>query len=277
MTDTAATLTAHYDTGAMLDRIKAGLVAAGADPKHPRPQDLKGVDEFHIGGLEATEALLDPLGITAEMSALDVGSGIGGTARFIASHYGAYVHGVDLTPAFVELANTLSEMCGLLHRCSCLHGSALEMPVTDASFDVATMCHVGMNIEDKPALFAEVARCLKPGGRFAVYDVMALSGETVDFPVPWSSGPDTSFVAPPEVYRDAAAAAAGFELVSERDRFDFARDFFARVKQATEANGPPPVGLQLIMGDETRLRVGNMVKAVSAGWVGPWEMVFQKG
>lgn len=276
MMDVAATLTAHYDTGAILDRIKAGLAAAGADPEAPKPEDLKGVDEFHIGGLEATEALLDPLGITAEMSALDVGSGIGGTARFIASRYGAYVHGVDLTPAFVDLANTLSAMCGLDHRCSCLQGSALSMPVSDASFDVATMIHVGMNIEDKPALFAEVARCLKPGGRFAVYDVMALSNEAVDFPVPWSSGPETSFVAPPQAYRDAAAA-AGFELVSERDRSDFARDFFARVKQATEANGPPPVGLQLIMGDETRLRVGNMVKAVSAGRVSPWEMVFQKG
>lgn len=276
MTEISAKVTTHYDTGAMLARIKAGLAAAGADPDAPRPEDLKGVDEFHTGGLEATEALLGPLGITAEMSALDVGSGIGGTARHIAHRYGAYVHGVDLTPAFVDLANTLSAMTGLDKRCSCLVGTALGMPVSDASFDLATMFHVGMNIDDKPALFAEVARCLKPGGRFALFDIMEGNGGPIDFPVPWSSVPETSFVAPPHAYRDAAAS-AGLTLIFERDRTAYAKDFFARVTKAMDKTGPAPVGLQLIMGDEAPIRYGNAAKAAMDGATGPWEMVFQKG
>lgn len=266
----------HYTTGPILDRIKSGLRAAGADPEAPGPDDLKAVDEFHTGGLEATEALLAPLGITDRMSVLDVGSGIGGTARFMARTYGAYVNGVDVTPAFVDVANTLSKMVGLDHRSSFLHGSALDMPVTDASFDLATMLHVGMNIADKPALFVEVARTLRPGGRFALFDIMATGQAEIVYPVPWASHAGESFVDLPQIYRDAAAQ-AGLALIAERDRTDYAKDFFARVIAAAEAaDGPPPIGLHLLMGDTAQDRYSNAVSAAMNGATCPWEMVFEK-
>ncbi|KMW57802.1 gamma-tocopherol methyltransferase [Candidatus Rhodobacter oscarellae] len=276
MAELETTVTTHYDTGAILERIKAGLIAAGADAEAPQPADLKGVDEFHTGGLEATEALLGPLGLTAEMSGLDVGSGIGGTARFIAESYGSYMHGVDLTPAFVAVATSLSEMCGLGHRTGFLVGSALEMPVSDASFDFATMLHVGMNIEDKTALMRDVARVLKPGGRFALFDIMQGNGEAITFPVPWSSVPESSFVVPPQAYRDAAAA-AGLTLVAERNRGDYSKEFFGRVSKAMVESGPSPMGLQLIMGEEAPVRYGNAMAASMQGITETWEMVFQKG
>ncbi len=266
----------HYATGPILDRIKSGLKAAGANPDAPKPSDLKAVDEFHTGGFEATEAFLDPLGITPEHSVLDVGSGIGGTARFMAERYGAYVHGIDLTPAFVETANTLSDMVGLAHKTSFFAGSAMEMPFEDESFDLATMMHVGMNVADKPALFAEVAKKLRPGGRFALFDIMATGEGEILFPVPWSSRAEDSFVAHPDVYR-AAGASAGLELVGEKDRGDYARDFFERVTAASaEAEAPPPMGLHLLMGDEAQARYGNAVAAALSGATRPWEMIFEK-
>lgn len=265
----------HYDTGAILDRIKDGLRAAGADPDKPDPADLKAVDEFHVGGIEATEALLAPLGVTARTRVLDIGSGIGGTARHIAGRYGARVTGIDVTPAFVDTATALSAMCGMDDRTEYHVASAYDLPVGSHSIDLATMIHVGMNLEDKYRLFSEVARVLAPGGRFAVFDYMQITGEDPEFPVPWASAADHSFVDHPETYRRAAAR-AGMNLVHERDRHDYAVSFFTRVIAATEESGPPPVGLHLIMGDEAQLRYGNVVKASFDGKVGPREMVFRK-
>lgn len=260
----------------MLERIRAGLAEAGADPERPAPDDLKGVDEFHIGGIEATEALLGPLGISAGMRVLDIGSGIGGTARFIADRYGARVTGVDLTPAFVEVARELSRMTGLDGLTEYAVGSAYDLPVPDGTVDLAVMMHVGMNLDDKPALFREVARVLAPGGRFALFDIMRRRDAAFDFPVPWASVPEASFVAPPEVYRDAAKA-AGLTLEAERDRHDYAVAFFKRVVAAAEEHGPPPVGLQLIMGETAKVKYGNVVRATLDGTLGPWEMVFKAG
>jgi SAM-dependent methyltransferase len=275
MTDLADIVATHYDTGAMLDRIRAGLKQAGADPERPSPEDLKPVDEFHTGGLEATEALLGPLGIAPETRVLDIGSGIGGTARFVAARYGASVTGIDLTPAFVETAERLSAMCGLSEATAFRVGSAYALPLEDASVDLATMFHVGMNLDDKGQLFREVARVLAPGGRFALFDIMLRSDEAHDFPVPWASVAEGSFVETPEVYRQAARR-AGLTLEAERDRHGYAAAYFQKVTAAMEKNGPPPVGLQLIMGPEAPIRYGNVVRATIDGKIGPWEMVFRR-
>ncbi len=277
MSGIATALADHYTPENLLEAINRGLTQAGVDPEAPAPEDLKPVDEFHLGGVEATEAFLDPLGITAEMEVLDIGSGIGGTARFIAGRYGAQVTGVDLTPAFVATAKILSARVGLGRRTRFVEGSALALPVEAAAYDLATLFHVGMNIEDKAGLFREVARVLKPGGRFAVFDLMTRDGRPLDFPVPWSTAPETSFVTKPDAYRTAAEA-AGLTPLAERDCYDYATAFFERVMaQAAKADGPPPVGLHLIMGATAQEKYGNAAAAVLDGRIGPREMVFGKG
>jgi SAM-dependent methyltransferase len=129
----------------------------------------------------------------------------------------------------------------------------------------------------KPALFAEVSDALAPGGRFALFDIMRSSEGEIGFPVPWSSVAETSFVDPPKVYREAAAG-AGFELVYERDRGEFAKEFFRRAMATVEANGgePGPIGLHLIMGPTAGEKYGNAIKAAMGGVTAPWEMVFRK-
>lgn len=274
MSDLETAVANHYAPGDLLGLIKSALVEAGADPEAPDPEALKPVDEFHTGGLEATEALLDPLSITSDTRVADMGSGIGGTARFIAGRYGAHVTGVDLTPEFVATADALSAMVGLSDKTSFHTGSVLDLPLADDSFDLATQLHVGMNIPDKPRLFAEVHRILKPGGRFAIFDIMQGDGD-ISFPAPWASTAAASFVEPPEVYR-AAAKAAGFRPVTERDRSAYARDFFTRVIAAMEEHGPQPIGLHLLMGPTAQEKYGNAVKAAFDGATAPWEMIFEK-
>ena len=276
--ETEARVASHYtsQSGSHYDRIATALKESGVDLDAAMPADLKPVDEFHTGGVEATDALLDQLDLTSETRVLDIGSGLGGTARHVAVRHGCTVTGVDLTPEFVETARALSRLVGLQIGMRFEVGSALALPVVDDAFDVALLLHVGMNIEDKAALFREACRVLRPGGTFAVFDVMlgAEPGE-LTFPVPWSGVAETSFVAAPDAYR-AAAAEAGFEAVGERDRSAFAADFFARVRaRIAEQGGPPPLGIHLLMGDTAKDKIDNYVAMLEAGRIAPTEMIFR--
>lgn len=265
----------HYSTGAILDRIDDALRSMGVDPEHPSSEALKPVDEFHTGGFEATEALLDQIEIDSDTRVLDIGAGIGGTARYLVLRHGCRVATVDLTPAFVEVARALNARLGLAGAIESHVASALVLPVADASVDLATMFHVGMNISDKSALFAEVARVLAPGGRFALYDVMAGGGGgEFAFPVPWSRVAETSFVEPPATYRGAAEA-AGLTVVAERSRREFASNYFHHVFQHIEEHGVPPIGIHLLM-EDPGLKLQNYVENLEAGRIEPVEMIFRK-
>ena len=268
----------HYAQGGLEAAILAGLAAAGKDPAHLGVDDLAPVDEFHIGGRRATEELAARLPLAPGMKLLDIGSGLGGAARYLAARHGCDVTGIDLTAEYVSVANMLAARVGLADRVRYVEGSAMALPFADASFDGATMLHVGMNIADKAALFRGVRRVLKPGGFFAIYDVMAEDGRLGDgggdlaYPVPWATTAATSFVEPAASYR-ARLAESGFVVTHERNRRDLAMEFFVRMRAAAAAGGPPPLGLHLVMGEATRAKVANMIANVERGLAAPVEIV----
>lgn len=275
MTDVESRVATHYSGATLLENIKTALAAAGADAERPTLDDLKPVDEFHTGGREATDALLDQLSITPETRVLDIGCGIGGPARYVASRTGAHVRGFDLTPDFVATGTALSEMAGIADKTTFQVGNALDMPEPDSSIDLALMFHVGMNIADKQTLFAEATRVLVPGGTFALFDVMKVSDRPLTFPFPWAEQADFSFVETPQIYR-AAAAAAGLVPMVERDRSDFAKDFFDRVSaRIADEGGPPPVGIHLLMHETGKQKIENYVAHLNAGDIAPVEMIFR--
>jgi SAM-dependent methyltransferase len=185
------------------------------------------------------------------------------------------VTGIDLTEEYVKVADTLSKRLGVDDRISFRQGSALAMPFEPASFDAATMLHVGMNIGDKRALFAEVARVLKPGGVFAVYDVMKSGPGEVTFPVPWARTAETSFVADPATYRSALEA-SGFTPAPERGRRDFALAFFRKLRAQTAEKGLPPLGLHVLMGETSREKIANMIANLEQGVIAPVEIIARK-
>jgi SAM-dependent methyltransferase len=265
----------HYSAYDVLSRIRAGLETLGRDPDHIEPGDLKQVDEFHIGGGEATAALLADLAIQPGMEVLDIGCGIGGPARTIAQRYGGRVTGIDLTPAFVHAAEALSRMAGMEGRVDFKVGSAVALPFADETFDVATLMHVGMNIPDKTALFAEAYRVLRRGGVFAVYDVMRTGEGELAYPVPWAEHARLSALETPDRYRKAAAD-AGFTLEDEKDRRGVALEFFERVRSQAAGSTPGPLGLHLLMGPTVGQKVANMINAIQTGTISPLQMVFRK-
>src|SRR4029077_16037311 len=127
------------------------------------PETLAPVDHLHGRGPLATEELVAMLEPQAGEGILDIGSGLGGPARWIASRFGCAVTGVDLTEEHCDAARELNATCGLLDRVHILQGSAPALPLPDAGYDRAYSHNVVMNIADKAAVYREAFRVLKPG------------------------------------------------------------------------------------------------------------------
>lgn len=262
----------HYATANLEQRVLAAFEAAGKPRDSITTDDLAVVDEFHIGGREATEAIAAQMHLHPGMQLLDIGSGIGGPARYFASAHDCRVTGVDLTPEYVRTARTLSALIGASASVKFEQGSATALPFADHSFDAAYMIHVGMDIQDKAKLFCEAKRVLRSAGIFAIYDVMRIGLGELLYPVPWAGKADESFVATVDDYRQALAD-EGFAIAAERERKQFALDFFARMRQRNEQFGPQPLGLHLVMGETATLKVGNVVDGLRRGLIAPVEII----
>lgn len=273
MTDIESGVSRHYASFDVLARIRAGLAQMGLNPDTIEPDVLKPVDEFHIGGAEATAGPLESLDMRPDVDVLDIGSGIGGPARTIARRYGCRVTGVDLTPHFVDTARALSTMSGMADRVRFEVGSAVALPFLDGSFDLALLLHVGMNVPDKMSLLREARRVLRDDGTFAIYEVMRTGEGDLAYPVPWAETAEFSALETPEIYLNAAVA-AGFSLKAQENRREMALDFFSRLQAQAASDAPPPLGLHNLMGPNVKEKSANMMAAVRAGTIAPVQMVF---
>jgi ubiquinone/menaquinone biosynthesis C-methylase UbiE len=272
MPDTRS-VAAHYTHGGLLEAIRGGVEEIGKTPETVLLEDLGPVDEFHIGGRVATEGFLDRIDLKADDHVLDVGCGLGGASRLAAKKYSCQVTGIDLTIEYVETGNVLCSWLGLEESVSLAHGDATATGHPDHIFDKAYMLHVGMNIADKFALALELHRVLKPGGTLGIYDVMRVGDGQMTYPVPWASNEEGSAVSTPAEYKGALQA-AGFRILSERNRREFALDFFAGLESnASSADGPPPLGLHILMGETAPTKIRNMIENVSENRVAPFELI----
>jgi ubiquinone/menaquinone biosynthesis C-methylase UbiE len=257
-------IAAHYGIGGLAEKILSALRSSGIDPAAVKPADLAPVDEFHMGGRAATAYVGGLMGLSADAHLLDVGSGLGGVARHLASEYGCRVTGIDLTPEYVQVARMLSELTHLSGRTEFHVGNALAMPWPNSHFDAAVTFHVAMNIVDRPQLYAEVARVLRPGAVFGIYDVLKGPAEGMLFPVPWAETAATSHLVTAAQMR-VLLEQAGFEIAYEEDRREVALEHHRTILQRVKASGgPPPLGLHLLHGERAGIRARNMVQMLQA-------------
>jgi SAM-dependent methyltransferase len=269
---------AHYGQDGLLERILGALRAAGIDPDRPAPEDLAPIDEFHVRGQAATADLGRALGLRPVDRVLDIGCGIGGPSRHMALAHGCHVTGIDLTEAYCRVATDLAARLGLAERVAYRQASALALPFSDGSFDATYTQHVAMNIEDKPRLYAEAARVLRPGtGRFGLYDLLQGPGGEVTYPVPWARDPGTSFLVTPDALR-VLLEAAGFEIMSWRDTSAEARAWRAAL-QAQPRPGPgapPPLSVAVLFGEDFPLAMRSLGRNIEEGRVLPTEVICRR-
>ncbi len=272
----ASDIAGHYTRGDLLARLEASLREDGADPARPTLEELAPYDQFHGRGLEATEDMADLLPVSATDHILDIGSGLGGPARYMARRFGCRVNGIDLTADYCKVARLLTARLGLEERVSFDEGDALAMPFGDEAFDGAYSMNVSMNIADKRAFYREVHRVLKSGGRFALSEVAQGPGGEPDYPLPWAETAASSFLAAPE---DTCAAleASGFGVESMRDTSEAARDFAARSRAIVAAGGKPPHrAVMLALGERAAAAMANTGRAARDRCTLPIEILCRK-
>ena len=273
---TRSTVSNHYTQGDLVQAICDGLSKLGKSADDVRVDDLGPVDEFHIGGRAATESFLDQLAIEPTHYVLDVGCGLGGACRYAAQRYGCRVTGVDLTQEFVATGNTLCAWVGLQTQIRLDVGDATNLPHPDEVFDRAYMMHVGMNIRDKRSVARELYRVVRPGGRIGIYDIMKMEEGELIYPVPWASDAAGSALSSPSQYKSALEL-AGFSVIVERNRRDFALAFFEQLAAKTkDTTGPPPLGLHIVMGATAPTKISNMMGSISRNLAAPVELIAQR-
>ena len=263
MTETIAKVRDHYAATSLTDRLRSALLTMGPEEQRLTAAQLAPLDQFHTRGVLATAELAGAAGLDTSDRVLDLGCGIGGPARYFAANFGSRVTGIDLSPGFIDAATYLTARAGLTDRVLCQVGDALHLPFDDASFDVAFLQHVAMNIEDRHALYSEVRRILARGGRFATYDVILGDGDVI-YPVPWARDASTSFLLT-EADTRSALKQAGFKVFLWRDDTEIAGDWF----QAAMA-GPPPSGpnLGLILGPDFGVMTANLARNLGENRLG---------
>jgi ubiquinone/menaquinone biosynthesis C-methylase UbiE len=256
-------IASHYSENLKLaDVIAQNLQDAGKDLKKLTAADLAVVDEFHIRGRKATLELAGNMRLNANSHIIDIGSGLGGPARTLAETYGCRVTGIDLTQAFCEAATAMSYWVDLGKQTEFRQGDATNLPFADKQFDAAMTIHVAMNIAAKDKMYAEALRVLKPGGIFAVYDVLQGEGGDILYPVPWAREPSISYVATPDQMKSLLAG-AGFRILDIQDSTDESQSFFERMTAQMAKTGASPVAWRSFLGDDFPAMARNQVRNVT--------------
>ncbi len=261
------TNTDHYEPSNLAARVEAALQQSGLATGIVRWSETAPFDQFHVRGVAGTEELAAALDPVRGATVLDVGCGLGGPARYLAAEYGCHVTGIDLSHAFIDVAQMLTERAGLSASVTCELGDALNLHFGDGTFDHAWTQHVAMNIADRARLYSGIHRVLRPGGRFAIYDIVAGNGHPLTFPVPWARDAADSFLVTADAMRQVLAQ-SGFREISWADTTDAGIAWFAE-QQATRDAGKPGqlLGLQMVMGDGFQQMAANLAANLQSGRV----------
>lgn len=276
MSDTQSKIVEHYATSGLLARLESALRADGADPARPTIEALSPYDHFHGRGVEATEELAGLVVVRATDHLLDVGSGLGGPARWLSTRFGCRITGIDLTPEFCAVAEHFTNLVGLDARVRFQVGNALAMPFDDATFDGAYSMFVSMNIADKARLYREIFRVLKSGGWLVLSEVVRANDGDVSYPTPWAATAAQSFLSTAEDTRDGLRS-AGFEVELVQNDLQRALDFGARSRAMAE-RGEKPLSRAnaLIHGDAAAATLANVARGYRGGSLVPIQVAARK-
>jgi ubiquinone/menaquinone biosynthesis C-methylase UbiE len=207
------------------------------------------------------------------MRVLDVGAGLGGSARHLAGHYGVEVTGIEISPDLVRLADRLTDRAEFGARIQFQRGNALSAPFPMHAFDCVWIQHVLSSVTAKSRLFAELRRILVPTGVLALHEIVALDVRAVRYPLPWARSPLTHFPATARRLRTAIES-AGFTLRVWRDTTPAARQWWREV--ARDVRDELPHGWPALLGSEAAVMLDNLVFNLDEGCLGVAIAVFDR-
>ena len=249
----------QYTTGLSKCRIEEALLGAGIDLNDLQRGDLAPLEDFHTMGRIATSQLAELAEIDRSDEVLDAGSGVGGTARYLADQFGCRVTTVDLTEEYCDTSRWLNQLVGLDGNISVHHGDVTNLPFPSASFTVVMSQHVQMNVADKARLYDESRRVLRPRGRLAIWDITAGAPGELDFPLPWANNPALSHLDSGDHLR-ATIESAGFSVAQWSDMTEDA----VTIMETFLRSPPGALGLHVFV-DSFVEKANNLVRGLADG------------
>lgn len=271
----STTIADHWGTGDVYARILDAMQAAGIDPGTVTVEQLAPVDHFHARGFPATQDLADALPFQPGQHILDIGSGIGGPARYLAQRFDCRINGIDITAPFVDAANRLNELTGLGGSVRFTLGDGQNLPWPDATFDGGYTQHVTMNVPDRDTFFAEAFRVLTPGAFFALTEHGLGDVGDPHHPLPWSSDGSGAYLMRP-ADTVAALERVGFTAIEVTDTGDKYLAAYNRAIELGEKGQLPAFGTHILIGEQAPLIVRNAARNIAEGRTHPVQITCRK-
>jgi len=275
MPDHSQDIQRHYSHGNLLTRILDALTASDKDIAAMKVDDLYGIDQMHIGGVMATRKLATRASTCSDDKVLDVGCGIGGTSRLLASELGCRVTGIDLTEEYCRVAADLTDRTGLASLVRFQAANALDTPFENAHFTQIWCQHINMNIADKEGLLREMARVLKPGGKLILHEIFSGDHQPIRYPVPWAPSESISHLCSCQEYRDRLRA-LGLKELYRHNHSDEALSWWENRAKAIRNNNINALGPQVIFGKSAPEFGPNLIHNLRSDAIRVFEMIWEK-
>jgi SAM-dependent methyltransferase len=178
----------------------------------------------------------DRLGVTADSRVLEVGSGSGGPAVYLAANRGCRITGVDINASGISNARRLAEARGVADRVTFeIIDAGKPLPFAPGTFDSVVsndaMCHIA----DRLAVLREWRRVLRPRGRMLFTDAMIVTGLVSDEEVATRTSIGFYLLVPPGE-NERLIATAGFTLISAEDVTEGAAVIARRWREARDSH-----------------------------------------
>ena len=267
-------INAQYGQSDLGKKILAILQREGIDMAEGIKDALAPIEELHLRGSLATIELAQKADLNEIMKVLDIGCGIGGPARTLASEFGCHVIGLELCEEYCHASEIINGKVGLNNKIEIRQGNALNMPFNSAEFDIVFMLHVLMNIENKDRVLSQINHVLRPKGRLALNTICAGSISPIHFPVIWANNPDINFLLTASELRKLISN-SGFKELSWKDETERILEGIERTRSKPRTKNPQPISLGLIVADpSTKWR--NIVNNLKEGRIEVIQGIFEK-
>ncbi len=265
----------HYGRAELEKTIMESLRSDGKNVEKLRYEDLSLVDQFHSRGKDSTMDLARLAKLSKGMRVLDIGGGLGGPARTLASEFGCTVTVLDLTEEYCRVGEMLTSRTGLSELVSFKKGSGLDIPFPSDTFDVVWTQHTTMNIGDKSRLYEEIHRVLVSSGKLAMHEITAGAIQPIFYPVPWASDSSLNFLLSSKDTRELIAD-HGFQEIAWLDLSKQSLDWFKERAQAPSSGNNSRIGLHLLLANSSKEPFRNQVVNLKENRVAIVQALFER-